>query len=179
MDAGRFDGLVRSLHDAVSRRAAFRALGGVVTLLGLPGRDNASAKKRKRKKKKVKRNSFGCVNVGDFCRKNGQCCSGLCKRRKCEPHDADVCEAEDDICKGNAASCTTATNNKGDCGRTTGNASYCGGEGDCFPCKKDADCIPICGPLAACVVCESECAEAGGTACFGPTDGECDFPANP
>ncbi len=99
MDAYRFDALARTLAPGASRR---RALAGLVSGLlaaaglGLGGarRPDATAKKRRRK---VRRNAFGCVSAGEFCKHAGQCCSGVCRgkkgKKRCRAHDTGGCAA--------------------------------------------------------------------------------------
>jgi hypothetical protein len=181
MDPSRFDHWTKSLPFAASRRRALLALA-----VGIPGLAEAKKKKRKnrkRNKKKIKRNAFGCVNVGNFCKNSGQCCSGICEgkkgKKKCQGHDQSTCQAGQTIedCGGVAVDCTTTSGDEGSCLTTTGNAGYCFSDGDCFPCAKDADCVPFCGPQAACIACAGEeCGEEGGTACVGPSDDSCEFP---
>jgi hypothetical protein len=176
MDATRFDRLARLFSNARSRRQAVLALlfGGAITLPGL-----AEAKKKHKQKKKIKRNDFGCVNVGGFCKNSGQCCSGICQgkkgKKKCQAHDTGNCQAGSDTCLGTHVICTTSNGNlAGACYTTTGNAGFCAAAAGCFLCQKDADCQPFCGPAAACVLCVDECADFGGTGCFGPE--QCTFP---
>jgi hypothetical protein len=123
-----------------------------------------------KRRKKLKRNEFGCVNVGDACRgKDKNCCSGICRGKKpkrgekdksrCVGHDAQGCQAGqiEQFCGGTDVVCTTSTGDTaGFCDTTTGNAGYCSGEGMCIPggCSKDADCIPVFGKGAACVLCD-------------------------
>jgi hypothetical protein len=177
VETDRFDGLARSVSTLLSRRSIAGRLGlGVLALPGL-----AEAKKHKhKKKKKVKFNDFGCVDVGKFCKNSGQCCSGICKgkkgKRKCKAHDASTCTADQDACFGSPTLCAPGAGGTGECTRTTGDASYCFASGDCFACTKDADCVPFCGAGAACIVCASECATTGGTACGGASGGSCTFP---
>jgi hypothetical protein len=173
IDAFRFDRLTRALVAPASRR---RLLGGLAGPLG----DAATAKQRR---KKVKRNAFGCVNVGKFCKHDGQCCSGICKgkkgKKRCRAHGQSTCRRGQDACTRPDVDCLSSTGESGDCFVTTGKASFCGADGDCFACTKDADCIPVCGPQAACIVCVG-CAEEVGTdtACESPSlDDPCVFPA--
>jgi hypothetical protein len=182
MDATRFDNLTRSLQRLAPRRAALSVLGGsLAALLPRLGRDDASAKKnRKKSKKKVKFNDFGCVNVGSLCKNNGQCCSGICKgkkgKKKCKAHDQSTCLAGQTACGGAVIDCVTPLGQQGFCETTTGNAGYCQVDGGCFACTKDADCVPFCGPEAACIVCENGCEEEGNTLCVGPSEDSCAFP---
>ena len=172
MDDRPFDRLTRRL-----------VLGGFTAALGLGTArlpDVAIAKKRK----KVKRNAFGCVNVGKFCKNAGQCCSGVCRgkkgKKKCKAHDAgDGCHAGDqtDSCGGTVAiGCMTATGEEdGLCNTTTGTAPYCSSEAFgsflCTDCSKDVECQELCGPAAACIRCPA-CSLVD-TACVGPSAGAC------
>jgi hypothetical protein len=179
MDSVRFDGLTRSVSTLLTRRTFSGALG--LGALALPGL--VEAKKKHKKKKKPKFNDFGCVNVGGFCKNSGQCCSGICQgkkgKKKCQAHDQSTCQPGQNIveCGGaETVACTTSSGDPdGECFTTTGNAGYCESSGNCFACKKDADCIAVCGPQAACIVCETECAATGGTGCVGPSDDSCNF----
>jgi hypothetical protein len=152
------------------RRLIGQALGVVAGWLGVP---NVDAKQRhKRKRRKPKPNAFGCLDVGDACKNADQCCSGICQgkkgKKRCRAHDTGGCQPTN-LCSFfdvEPVSCTTSSGVEGSCGTTTGNAGYCGGGGDCFPCKKDSDCHEVCGPQAACVQCPEECDV--GTVCAGP-----------
>jgi hypothetical protein len=64
--------------------------------------------------------------------------------------------------------CTTSDHHGGLCFVTTGGAGYCAAAevGDCFACRRDAECRPFCGTKAACIRCAG-CTETGGTACVG------------
>jgi hypothetical protein len=170
MDVHRFDALTRRLAAASSRRTLLTGLAVLGSTIEFVLGERASAKKGK-KRKKVKRNTFGCVNVGRFCKQDSQCCSGICQgklgKKKCKAHDTGSCQAGQDSCLGPSVSCGMGRN----CFRTTGNASFCTAvAGTCFPCNRDPDCPEEeFGPRAACVVCASECLQNGGTACF-PAD---------
>jgi hypothetical protein len=173
MDPTHFDRLTRSLTDASSRRVL---LGGLATALSLAAlrRPGPATAKKKRKKNKIKRNAFGCVDVGQSCRGNDAlCCSGICQGKKpkkgkkdksrCVAHNALDCQAGADSCAGQAVPCGTA----GACTITTGAASFCSatGDGACVTCQKDADCEASRGPGAACIVCPGNCPDTT-TACF-------------
>jgi hypothetical protein len=174
VDHHRFDQIARTLSTVQSRRGLLGALGlGAILLPGTAGA---------KKKKKAKFNKFGCVNVGDYCKNNNQCCSGRCEGKKgktrCSAHDASTCRAGQNACDDAAGvPCVSSTGaNTASCDTTTGNAPYCTADGDCFACKKDADCVPFCGAQAACVKCAA-CADEGVvTACVGPTVDGCNFP---
>jgi hypothetical protein len=183
MDAATFDGLTRRLASTAPRRWLLGRVAAAwlgAALVPLP--HTASARKGKsKKKKKLRLNTFGCVDVGGTCRgKDANCCSNICQGKKpkkgkkdkshCVAHDQSTClpGQAGEVCGGLAdVPCVTTTGLDGGCFTTTGNAGYCAGDGNCFPCKKDADCILHCGPQAACIKCPTECASVGGAACDG------------
>ena len=179
MDAARFDASTRSLTGRIPRRRVFSGLTAALGFSLTVSSERADAKRRK----KLKRSEFGCVNVGGKCRgKDRNCCSGVCTGKKpkrgdkdksrCVAHDAQGCEAGqiENFCGGTNVSCTTSSGDTGgNCDTTTGNAGYCSGQGTCEvdpPCKKDADCVPIFGAGAACVLCDNSLCPAG-TGCAG------------
>ncbi|MGH2618406.1 MAG: hypothetical protein ACRDJC_24510 [Thermomicrobiales bacterium] len=178
MDGFQFDTMIRSLSG--SRRSL---LGGVLTIaggwLGVPGA--GAKKKRKRKPKQAKPNAFGCLNVDAPCQSAEQCCSGICTgkkgKKRCRAHATGNCRIGQSIafCGGENSGCALGGGNlTGVCGTSTGNAGYCVGGGDCFPCTRDAECRPFCGPGAACVRC-ADCTETGGTMCASPGVHTCVF----
>lgn len=162
MHATHVDRLTRLLGaaSAISRRRTLAALALEFLGLSVAPRHAAAGP--------------GCKNVGRKCKRRRQCCSGICRgkrgRKRCKAHDAGGCRAgqQSEGCGGADTACTTSTGNPGVCETTTGNAGFCAFSGDCFPCKKDADCRDVCGPRAACIRCVSTCSGVGGTACFGP-----------
>lgn len=182
MDDRDFDRLTRAVSTRLPRRRLAGLLGLGAAGLGILGlsdlaearknrNKNKKNKKRQKKKKKVKRNDFGCVDVGKTCKNDGQCCSGICegkKNKKCKAHDESTCQAGQDSCIGVPAPCMTTAGFIGQCGTTTGKAAFCFSDGDCFPCTKDADCEPTFGARAACIVC-AEClgVTPQGTGCVG------------
>jgi hypothetical protein len=185
MDADAFDGLSRSVSRLLSRRALTAALG----LAALGGWQAAGAKKKKKGGKKRRKkgnrggneppvvfNELGCVDVGRFCQNSAQCCSGICTGAVCQAHDAADCVAEQQpqpaICGGSNVPCLLPDNPDGLCSTTTGKAAYCMHQLECFACTKDADCIGLCGPTAACIVC-ANCPETGNIACARATLGTC------
>jgi hypothetical protein len=182
MDPSHFDRATKQLVRAATRRQALASLGAGVCAFVLP--TGASARKRRKKKPTV--NRFGCLNVGRPCRGNDrQCCSGICRgktpkpgekdKSRCVPHDTGGCRAGQSrtVCGGLDEACTSKTGETGRCETTTGNAGYCEVTGSCFPCKRDADCRPFCGPQAACIQCAQGCSPL--TACVGPTADACTF----
>jgi hypothetical protein len=156
-----FDCLTRTCSTLLSRRGLLVALGLVTA--GTP--DLAAAKKPR--KKKLKKNEFGCVNVGGKCRgKDRLCCSGICQGKKpkkgekdtsrCVDHDTGGCLPGTYHCD-DLVPCTTSAGNFGGCATTTGHAGYCkdGFPGFEQPCRRDADCQEALGESAACVYCPS------------------------
>ena len=170
--------VIHGLLRLPSRRDVVRGLAGA-GIAAVVGRWPHAATARKDRKPKMKRNAFGCVNVGDSCRNDGQCCSGLCVgkkgKRTCRDHDGGTgCRAGliEDGCGGDIdVACTTSTGQPGICNTTTGNAGYCIGIAAVSAkatCTKDEDCRVTCGTEAAvCITCE------GAGACAGPSNGDC------
>lgn len=176
MDANRFDSATRAFFHSTSRR---RVLGGVAALVTTTRLVAEADARSRKKKKKLKRNSFGCVNVGQKCYgKSEACCSGICegsrKHGKCVAHDVGSCGAGDGTCSESIA----CGPNQARCYQTTGNAGYCGNANTCFcaACQKDADCLALGFPQgSACVLClgvrDGVCGGingSSGTACVKP-----------
>lgn len=163
-----------------SRRDVVRALAGVGVSLGLVGQVDPSAAKRKKKRKKIqiRRNAFGCVDVGARCENAEQCCSGVCLGKKgkksCLAHHESTCLSgqSGDFCGGATVSCPVSNTTNGVCLTTTGNAGFCAASAHCFACTKDADCTGLCGDNAACVQCQG-CPDTGGVTCVGAEKGSC------
>lgn len=175
MDVERFDRLTRAFSRLLTRRTLAGALG--LGVMAAPELAEARKKRKKRrKKKKVKKNGFGCVDAGKFCKNGGQCCSGACQgkkdKKKCQARGESTCLSGQDVCISIVAECTTDGGAVGACGTTTGKSSFCFATGGCFACNKDADCEAVCGEGAACVVC-GECFAEGGTGCVSLTAGGC------
>ncbi len=170
MQGEAFDTFIRTLGAGHSRRMLLLSSGTIFGLIAtlMPG--NGLAKKKNRKK--PKNNAFGCLNVGKACNgKNAKCCSGVCQGKRpkkgdkdkseCKAHNVGSCRANQDNCVASTGPCGT----EGACFRTTGNASFCGGNGVCLACKKDTECEALgFGVGAACAVC-IECQATGGTGC--------------
>lgn len=125
----------------------------------------------------------GCKDVNRQCQKAKDCCSGVCKgkkrRKRCKAHDGGGCAAGQQraFCDNESTDtpCTTSSGLPGFCDTTTGDAGYCAADFGCFPCSKDADCRPYCGPQAACIQCVALCILfEETTACAGPSG--CSFP---
>ena len=163
----------RSLTNMPSRRDVLRGLAGAGFGLGIARWQATTGAKKKRKNKKKERkskpNAFGCLDVDKGCKSAEQCCSGICQgkkaNRKCVAHNTGGCTAQYDGFHTLVIGCGTG----GFCFRTTGKASFCGVEGQCGACARDADCEPSHGPGAACVVAD-DCLSVSGvnTVCFSP-----------
>lgn len=183
MDAPPFDQLDRSLISNASRRGFLSSLAAAIGLAAMRFSGGVEAKKKRKNKqpKKLKRNAFGCVDVGGPCRGNSaNCCSGICEREtpkqgkkdasRCVAHDTGGCQAGQSSTGCGASAdvpCTTTTGLSGSCLTTTGNGGYCFFDGSCRPCRRDADCQAEFGPQAACAVC-ADCVQ--GTICAVPDD---------
>jgi hypothetical protein len=104
MDSAGFDRLTHSFLHALSRRRLATALG-----LFASGTLHVTGAKNKKKRKKLKRNAFGCVNVGGHCRgRDNVCCSGICegKKPKQGKKDKSKCRAHNVLnCPAGANSC--------------------------------------------------------------------------
>ncbi len=92
MDDARFDALARA--PGTTRRHVLGGLLGVGLGGGARSPDAATAERRRRR---VRRNAFGCVSAGEFCKHAGQCCSGVCRgkkgKKRCRAHDTGGCAA--------------------------------------------------------------------------------------
>lgn len=69
MDTNQFDQVVRALESGVQRRrvlGSFFVASLAAPLVGFAASFGVDARRKKRRKrrKKIKRNTFGCVNVG-------------------------------------------------------------------------------------------------------------------
>lgn len=173
MDGERFDRMTKNLAvGTFGRRRVLRGLAGAGLGL-LLARIGVSAAAEETIEAD---NQFGCVRVGRRCRKNRQCCSGICKGRKgketCRPHNVGTCKRSQNVC--GPVMQVARCNNSDDCGCfvTTGGASFCGGDrGECMVCRDDRDCQARgFGQGAACVVCREECPDTG-TGCLVPCGG--------
>ncbi len=159
MDNGQFDDLVKRLAIGSPRRQLLRLLAGsgLGLLIGWSDRQAATGA------------GAGCRKERKECKRDNQCCSGLCQRRKCRHAPGqgnctirkNFCgnDPEIFICKG-APACR--------CYVTTRGRSFCGsnGDGQCATCERNTDCTAVTGPGSACVQGAGCC--GGGTACFPP-----------
>jgi hypothetical protein len=177
MDQQHLTRVTRSLSGMPSRRDVLRGLAAAGLGLGsarLPVATEAKKRKRKKKEKQPKPNAFGCLEVGDACTSEEQCCSGICDgkkgERKCRAHDAGTCKQDAvGVCReGNPllALCNQDVNCV--CFRTTAGSNACAqliaeNGSQCADCQKDADCLTlgfptgtVCAPLVV-GICDDMC----------------------
>jgi hypothetical protein len=135
VDQKRFDSLVKSLAERRSRRGTLAA--GVMAVIGAVGIGRGV-------------DAATCRAGNEICRKDGDCCGGVCGaadrtgRRRCGcpegthscggrcvgPNDSTACGASCTHCPGDA--CNVATCNGGECGTTTQqNGTPCGTSASC------------------------------------------------
>jgi hypothetical protein len=165
-----------------SRRDVLRGLTGAGLGLGLsrlPASVGAKKKRRRKKpEKKPKPNRFGCLEVGDPCKRADQCCSGICKKKKCRAHDTGTCKQDGpEICVIDPPPALTCNNDATcRCFRTTAGSIVCAqfinNELNCIDCARDDDCVAegfppgtVCAPLST-GICAGQC--EGGIACLIP-----------
>jgi hypothetical protein len=181
MDPTSIDIMARGLERRAPRRAALGVLGGLAALLTRLGIVGIDARKNKKGKEKLKRNAFGCVNVGAGCRgKDANCCSGICQGKKprkgqkdksrCVAHNTGSCTPQRSLCvTGSAVSYCTPGEFDAVCVATTGNAGYCASNvgltaDNCRVCRTDPECEAAGFPAG------SACVILTGVGCVGPSD---------
>lgn len=177
MDGFRFDALVQS--HLGSRRSLLAAGLGLATQWS-PATSGAK-KKRKRKKHKKRKpqatpNEFGCLEVGDPCTTNDDCCSSVCEGKKgqrtCRAHDTGTCaQDEPGYCaveNPELVLCNGERGGGGACFRTTAGSNVCVNRFECEDCRRDADCEALgypsggaCIPIEGELLCADGCAETG------------------
>ena len=193
--------VVDTLRAAPTRRDVLRGLTATGLGLGLPvvpAIADAREKRRKKPKrtkrpKRAKPNQYGCLEVGDPCRRRQQCCSGICAgkrgKKRCRAHGAARCPQK------TPGACTAKYNDipslKCDarcfCYRTTAGSNFCSqgvynDKRNCAVCRRDADCVALgfppgsaCAPIPRSGTCAGFCDT--GTACLAPC--AVDLPAPP
>ena len=179
MDNRTFDDFARSMTQ--SRRFILSA--PLALTAGWAGLSASEAKNNGRNTP----HPYGCREVGDACKRSGQCCSSICKgkpgKKTCRAHGTATCK------QGVPGACTAGnpellhcgSNSDCFCFRTTAGSNYCGdwfgGTKICHACTKDADCEALnLPPGSACVpVAMGNCAAAnceGGMMCMAPCGSE-------
>jgi hypothetical protein len=160
MDGSQLDHIVRSFTD--SRRSLLGAmLAAAAGWLSANSTEAKKKRKRKKKDKKPKPNEFGCLEVGDPCKSEEQCCSGICEgkrgKRTCRAHDTGTCDQDrPGYCAEGNPYLTLCNGGKGVCYRTTAGSNVCVDELHCAECQRDADCEALGHPAGA------TCAPVGG-----------------
>ena len=167
MDPANFDGFVRALatqgtRRSVLRRGAVGALGAV--LAGLGAREPAAAAE--------------CRGRDSECRRDGQCCSGKCRKNKtcaaagvgkpCDPNTPSDCKSGECGCTkrdttGELINCTCRRAECTEAGENTG----CDNTADCcdgFCLTSRGICSP---PQQQCIPKGASCAEAPTLCCPG------------
>jgi hypothetical protein len=96
MDSARFDGLVRSLSQARSRRQTLHGLAGIAAsgAVALSGRAVSAQ---------------ACKSDGKACKKNGQCCSGNCAGGTGTGSTSKSDGSCQPACQDNGSACTQAS----------------------------------------------------------------------
>jgi len=156
MDGVQFDRLTKWLVDRpTSRRGLLRlGVGGGLAALGFGMADEVSA----------------CRRTGKSCiegRRNGDCCSGTCRRGKCRTTPgAFGCKVGQDICQGEAVPCPD--NPDGQCVMLDSGKPFCYEAAGCEGCASHADCTTF--PNGRCITNCPACAppSASGIACAYP-----------
>jgi hypothetical protein len=192
MDQNRFVSVTRSLTTLPSRRDLLRGLVAAGLGLGiarLPDLVEAKTKRKKRRKKEKtpQLNEFGCLEVGDACRSETDCCSGICAgakgKKRCQAHGTGACPQNSvGICLATADEIPVLKCGNNDlcfCYTTTADSNFCGNRGprvgnveSCADCQTDADCLALGFPAgAACApvgvgYCSGQC--ESGMACLAP-----------
>ena len=81
MDGLQFDTIVRSFTE--SRRSLLgTALAATAGWLGVAAADARKKRKHKKRKPKAKPNEYGCLEVDDPCKRESDCCSGICEGKR-------------------------------------------------------------------------------------------------
>jgi hypothetical protein len=156
MDSSRFDAIARQVAGLPqSRRAALRLLGGALgTALSVHAQDGGAT-------------HVGCRHWKASCHSHEQCCSGICRRKRCRATNRGGCRLADNFCAGGEDNrCQPGC----ECNITTGKAPHCGGSVFCpvVECQRDTDCGE---PGAACIP-AGKCTSCGSSA----TENFCAFP---
>jgi hypothetical protein len=156
MDDSRFDLLARSIAEPRSRRAALRAIAGLVlggSALVAHAEGSEAATKR----------AFGVI-----CRKSAECQSGVCGPKDRKGRRRCTCSAGTVECGGACQQCCQA----GDCGTSSECSSFTCDNGLCAPLTVDngTECFQAGpgGPCSAGSCCPVECVDGGccGGGCF-------------
>jgi hypothetical protein len=157
MVCDRFDSLTRNLVTSrADRRRIVTGLFGAAFAAIAPRRgDRVGAQEAAAKR---------CLNEGKECKRDTQCCSGLCKNGECRGAPGQGrCTIDRDVCKTgeqNAFACGRDGDQKCACVRRLDGSAFCAGneDGACFDCDADADCAREFGAGFVCVRAAGKCA---------------------
>lgn len=142
MDHNRFDSLVRRAAIAADRRGVLRAaVAGALGLAGLRGEGVDAA----------------CRQPQEKCTKRTQCCSGICRGKKCrKAENQGTCTIAKDTCRitggiGFGPKCNGVQGCE--CIQTKSGAAFCReiGGAACTSCASDQQCIVAFGLGAKCI----------------------------
>lgn len=144
----------RLVGSASSRRGLLRlGLGGGLGLLGFA---------------QIAVEVSACRRTGKPCdkrKRNGNCCSGTCRRGKCRTTPgAFGCKVGQDICEGEAVQCPD--NPDGQCVMLDSGKPFCYEAAGCDGCLSNADCTTF--PNGRCVTNCPACSPSTGRACAYP-----------
>ena len=133
MNAGRFDGLARTLARISTRRSALRLAGGALAAVGIAEAGVADAKRHR--KKKCKNGETRCQ--GTCCAQSEACVGGVCKDEQANcPNGADSCSASGEVACTADINCSCYQRLEGG----TRCVQFLLPIGACDQCKTDADC---------------------------------------
>lgn len=180
VEAERFDRIVQRMASGLGRRRLLGALsGGVAALLGLGAVSEGEARKNKKRKNRKKARVEGpCGNGGpkaNRCKRNRQCCTGFCKKKRGKKYNRCRCRREGQSCTENRNCCPRQTGRtciEGTCQLTElciPLEGACSVEGD--PCCDGLDCIDnLCLPVSCgSDTCPTGCCDTNGD-CVEPID---------
>ncbi|HEU5430204.1 MAG TPA: hypothetical protein VFU81_00995 [Thermomicrobiales bacterium] len=165
MDSEQFDGFVRSLADARSRRALLRAVAAALAAPSVTGDATLAARPPT------------CLADGKKCKKSkaSKCCSGICakqgRKTKCQPAPfAHGCTNLSDSCAGVDVACPEFQSDSLLCFVDANDVPFCADllAFSCGGCATDQECVAMLGDGAFCLACP-DCGEFGtNTACVKP-----------
>jgi hypothetical protein len=149
VDGMSFDDWTRTLAAPAKRRYLWHIVpAGALTFLATrPGPARVAAQEATAK---------DCLKPGKDCKRSNQCCSGLCRRRKCRRAPGQgSCTREQNQCVDgtNGTDCGIASDgNICLCLVTRRGRSFCANtlQSQCFPCTNDRECVSVTGPGSAC-----------------------------
>jgi hypothetical protein len=162
-----FDAWTRLLVSRQPRRRVWRGLAGGALAALLPhfGKPLPAAARETAAKR--------CLKEGKSCKRGTQCCSGVCRKKKCRRATGQgLCTIRQDLCRTSQPGPGCGVDDGGGpcfCHVTAAGASFCASafETECFPCAANGDCADVTGPDSACIrtlgtpFCDDSCPEQG------------------